>query len=244
MENRKLRIGDEILNYRLEKTLNKRLYIKIIPEVGVHVSAPASCNIAFIENMLTSKFEWIKKNISKVSMPKDKYKKRILTDGSIIKYLGEDITIQTSISKNIDASVVGNELRINCPEIALPHLDQILEQFYKFSANDYFINVYKDVLKLFPEVKIPPQMKIKNMKSRFGSYSKHTHSINMNASLMKFPLRIIEFIFAHELCHIKHMDHSAKFYAYFDSKMTDHRIRDKELKVLDKEYNLMEYVKI
>ena len=59
--------------------------------------------------------------------------------------------------------------------------------------------------------------------------------------LMKFPKRYIEFIIAHELCHTKHLDHSPNYYAYFDTKMPDHRQRDKELKLLDRQYNEMEY---
>ncbi len=238
----KIKIKDDVISYQLERTHNKRLYVRILPELGIKVSAPKSCTIPYIEDLLITKYDWLKKNLSKVNQ-KARRVKRTLANGSIVKYLGEDVIIQTVQSIKINLYLQDNTLLIHLPDSSHKFLELIIQYWYKIAARKIFIERYKECISRFPEIKNMPIIKIKNMTTRHGSYSTRTNAINLNSNLMKYPTKYIDFIIIHELCHTKHLDHSSNFYAYFDSKMPEHRQLDKELKLLEKKYSEFEFIK-
>lgn len=54
-------------------------------------------------------------------------------------------------------------------------------------------------------------VKIRSQSTRWGSCS-HNRDINLNSKLLFLPEALVENILLHELCHIKHLDHSEKFW--------------------------------
>ena len=61
---------------------------------------------------------------------------------------------------------------------------------------------------------IPPyKVKIKAMKTRFGSNSKQTHTISYASHLYTFSRDILDSLIVHELSHHFFFDHSSRFYS-------------------------------
>ena len=50
---------------------------------------------------------------------------------------------------------------------------------------------------------------------------------------MLYSPRAIDYVVVHELCHIRHKNHSRAFYAMIESIMPDYKQREKELKGYD-----------
>ena len=63
---------------------------------------------------------------------------------------------------------------------------------------------------------------IRNQRSRWGSCSSKGN-LNFNCLLMLFPDEVIDYVVVHELCHRKHMYHSAEFYSEVERVCPEYR---------------------
>ena len=70
---------------------------------------------------------------------------------------------------------------------------------------------------------------IRNQRSRWGSCSSKGN-LNFNCLLMLFSDEVIDYVVVHELCHRKHMNHSAVFYAEVERVFPEYRKCQKWLK--------------
>ncbi len=73
-----------------------------------------------------------------------------------------------------------------------------------------------------------PALAVRRMSTRWGSCSK-AGRILLNPELVKSHIECIDYVSVHELCHLKVMSHSAKFYRLLGSWMPDWRRRKDKL---------------
>ena len=75
----------------------------------------------------------------------------------------------------------------------------------------------------------PRRVRITSAKSRFGSCGRDGN-ICYSWRLMLYPAAAREYVVVHELCHMRHFDHSRAFYALLGSVLPDYRARRALLK--------------
>ena len=71
---------------------------------------------------------------------------------------------------------------------------------------------------------------IRNQKTRYGSCTAKGN-LNFNCLIMLMPEKIIDYVIVHELCHIKEMNHSRRFWNEVESILPDYKERRKWLKL-------------
>lgn len=74
-----------------------------------------------------------------------------------------------------------------------------------------------------------PALKIRCMKSRWGSCAYKQGAITLNSRLLQAPEACLEYVVAHELAHFIHPDHSSHFYSLLSHVMPDYKARKKLL---------------
>lgn len=75
----------------------------------------------------------------------------------------------------------------------------------------------------------PGRIAVRCQKTRWGSCSTKGN-LNFNCLLMLAPDGVIDYIVVHELCHLKHMNHSKHFYAEIEKVLPDYRQHQQWLK--------------
>ena len=76
---------------------------------------------------------------------------------------------------------------------------------------------------------IPNKITIKEIKYAWGSCSSKKN-ITINLELIKYSEKAIRYVILHELCHIKHMNHSKEFWKLIEKYMPEYKEIQKEFK--------------
>lgn len=71
---------------------------------------------------------------------------------------------------------------------------------------------------------------VRSMKTRWGSCTPARRSIRINARLAAYPPACLDFVIAHELCHLMEPSHNARFHALLDIYCPDNRAAAELLK--------------
>lgn len=74
------------------------------------------------------------------------------------------------------------------------------------------------------------EISIKKMCSRWGSCKTKERKISLNSELAKYDKRYLEYVFCHEIAHIKHADHSKNFHMFLETIFPEEKKVRKELK--------------
>ena len=88
----------------------------------------------------------------------------------------------------------------------------------------------QETYKLFQKYKVPyPALKIRCMKTRWGSCQPNDAIITLNSRLIETPKSCIEYVVLHEFAHFIHPNHSKQFWDFVTMLMPDWKERKKEL---------------
>lgn len=78
-----------------------------------------------------------------------------------------------------------------------------------------------------------PQIKIRTMRSRWGSCHYNKGIIILNTRLIEAPRESMEYVILHEFAHFVHPNHSRQFYGLVESLMPDWKERKAGLEHID-----------
>lgn len=94
--------------------------------------------------------------------------------------------------------------------IIKPNIDSMVKKLFK---NNTEVILTKKVPYWSQKTKIPySSFKVRDAISKYGSCTPRTKVLHFSSRLIMLPEDVIDAITVHELCHILHPNHSAKFY--------------------------------
>jgi len=104
-----------------------------------------------------------------------------------------------------------------------------IDKFYRESIEKVIpglVEKYSKLMNLYPS-----SIKYRKNKRTWGSCN-YKNGLNFNTQLCKFPIEIAQYVVVHELAHIKHKNHSKKFWNLVECYCPDYKEREKLFKTL------------
>ena len=96
------------------------------------------------------------------------------------------------------------------------------------------VSLFSETLDEFYPLFVPsgvkkPKLRVRTMKSCWGSCLVNKGIITLNRKLLMKPRECIEYVVVHELCHFIHPNHSKQFYGFMEQFMPDWKERKARL---------------
>ena len=150
--------------------------------------------------------------------------------GEIHKLMGEEYTliVEKSNSNSIRLDKHKKEILLYTNYETVENRKKIIYKWYlEYSKKIFYYYIEKWIKILDERIE---HISIKSMKTRWGSCNYNKRYVNINIELIKRSRFEIEYVILHELAHLKHPNHSKKFYDYVEKYMPNYKIAEKMLK--------------
>ncbi len=205
----------------------RSLRISIRPEGLVRVRAPKGTSKAFILERLEAKAAWIHRHLESFRQRKQAAPPPLFEDGARLLHLGAELTLSLAREPRNSVRLEGERLIVVTRREPTPEaVRRLVEGWRTVQARELFAHVIRELLPRLDALGAPrpKALTIRAMKSRWGSCSRQRR-ITLNLHLVKAPLVCIEYVAAHELCHLLRHAHDARFYALLAAVMPDWKQR-------------------
>ena len=169
-----------------------------------------------INSFLKKHTSWIEKQLKKIEKQKQLRPEFKYRTGDKFYYFGEPVTLEVSPSdrKRPAIRIRKNQMLITLHQNisksdGVTAVKKTIEQFYRKKAEE----VIHDRLQFFNEHYdfCYNRVTLRNQKSRWGSCSR-LKNLNFNWRLIMAPIEVIDYVVVHEMCHLKEMNHSARYW--------------------------------
>jgi len=216
---RELQYGSKKISYCLEFSNRKTLGITVTPDMEVWVRAPEGTKEERIAEKLEKRARWILKQQSYFlrfypKMPEKQYR-----GGESHLYLGRQYRLHVITAKKNDVHFTGREIQVH--HTAKSTVKSVLRTWYRHRAKQKFAEIAEPWIQRFEQYGV--QIKglfVQEMPTRWGSCTANGKII-LNPELIKAPKICIEYVIIHELCHLIHKHHTAKFFQLQSTLMPD-----------------------
>ena len=226
------RLRDTEIAFTVARSRRRRTIGLKVGDEGLVVTLPSGLGLHHAERAVREKEAWV---LDRLERAKARARPKLQgVDGEAIGWLGRELRLTVTGHGRARTVVERGPSRLEV------RVDERLDEAMAASAVRRALHRWRkaEALALMaPKLEAyadqigakPPKVFIREQAARWGSCSQDG-SIRMNARLVHFPEPLIDYVCAHEACHLKVMDHSARFHALMEQIMPDCAARRRALK--------------
>lgn len=214
--------GKTTIYYDLKRASRKTLAIEVHPDLSVIVIAPMYSTIKDIEAKLIKRGQWILKQWQYFESFLPRTPKREYVSGETHLYLGRRYVMKVIDYDSNLVKLQGGQLKVFVNGSINATARDVLAGWYKSRGEKILSKHLQKNLQAFENYNIEePQLFIRRMKKRWGSLTPSGKLI-LNPELIKTPVKCIDYVIIHELCHIIYPHHGKAFFELQEQMMPDY----------------------
>ena len=221
-----------LMNYILRRSKRKTIGITVSDTAEVVVSAPIFATKAMIDSVIHNKKSWIDAKLKIVNSRIESFTPKRFINGEEFKYLGDNFKLSILNDKHpirlIDSKLcVGLNKRTLQKETDNQLIKNKIITWYRKQAQEY---LNKKATKMASQIGVNPILIKEKAYKRSWGMCHNNGKIFINYKLIMAPKKVIDYVIIHELCHLKHPNHSRDFWNLVALHCSDYLSSKKWLK--------------
>jgi hypothetical protein len=234
--NREAHLDNALVAYEFKRGKRRTIGFSVGPE-GLVVNAPAWVPLYEVEAALREKSRWI---IKKLGETRERHQRLAANriewrDGARIPFLGEPVTVMldprhafSAVGAELQSGASGQTLQLGLPQAAAPEqIRDAVQAWLMRQARQVFVERLDHFA---PQLQVQwRRLSLSNAGTRWGS-ARIDGAIRLNWRLIHFRQPVIDYVVAHELSHLRVMDHSPRFWDTVRSVVPDYAALRGQLK--------------
>ena len=223
---RTINFGKSKIKYNIVRSDRRKTTAIVVNSAGVQILSPLQKSDEQIQKLVKSHSKWIYKK--QLWAQQESSQKIIYANDSKIPYLGKSYQLKVIVAKNDEGFFFRNgkftaKVKQSSPTKIKKLYIKWLEEKSQFIKNRVKSLSDKTGIKF-------SKIHIKGHRERWGSMSKNG-SLNFNVNLMRMPLKILDYVIMHELCHVQIPNHSSNYWTLLHKVMPDYEQRKEWLRI-------------
>lgn len=243
IQQRQVACDGGVITYLLTRKPVKNVNLRIKPDGRVLVSANNCVPVQLIDEFVQQKQAFI---LSALARFEEKRNQEADTpvryeSGECFWILGRQLMLEVEESMHEGVAVEGDSiiLRVRDRE-DFRHKELLMGKWMKAYQTTIFEGLVAKTYEQFRKYHVPyPKLRIRTMKSRWGSCHPGKGIITLNSRLIAASEECIAYVVVHEFAHFIHPDHSRQFWDFVTMMMPDWRERRAELSNLPTNNNIL-----
>lgn len=224
-ETRKVQTECGEIEFIFERKNIKNINLRIRHNGNVYVSAPKNVDENIADSFVVSKCMYIKNAVGSFERNDVSKAEMQYISGENVTLLGKNMRIK--IEKDSHEYINCDGVYV-CIHVKRPDYYNRKKNLLNNWLNEQCINIFNEIMQEVHKNFIPygvtyPQLKLRNMSSRWGSCLSDKGIITLNKRLIEAPKNCIEYVIYHEFCHFVHPNHSKNFYSLLQVMLPDWR---------------------
>jgi len=231
-QHRQIQLPDRALHYTLKRSSKRHTIGLKVSEDGLTVTLPARVSVVEADAVVREKARWVIDRLDRRAARAQPALQGL--DGEAVGWLGQSLRLTVQPHDKARSMVVQTDAAL------IVSVDAQLSDSDRARAVVSAVKRWRKRVALAlmtPKLEAyahqlgarRPRVSVREQKSRWGSCSADG-SIRMNARLIAFEEHLIDYVCAHEACHLQVMDHSARFHALLTGLMADQKARARALR--------------
>lgn len=214
---------------RLKRSDRKTLAISVLPDGTLELVAPLMAREDLILAKVAKRKAWISKQRRQFQTMNAKRPALRHVSGATHRYLGRQYRLKVEKGEVTGVVLKGGFLHVCVRVRTEEQVREVLELWYREKAKVQFSQRLAGWEQWCVKHKLPqPRLSLRSMQKRWGSALKDG-TICLNPELVRAAAPCIEYVIAHEVCHLKHPDHGRKFWNLLSQVMPDWKQRKARL---------------
>ena len=208
--------NDQLIDYEIRHrpTVTRRIHLEINNAGDLRVVAPRRMSRRAIHKTLQQRAGHVARFLIKARERQRDLPEYLYASGEKHLFMGRRYPLEflERQGKRGTVSLADDRILMMVPESTQDTVRSMLENWYRQRAQQHFaerLTVYSQAAP-WTAGELPP-MRLRRMKRTWGSCSSKG-VITLNPHLVKAPAECIDYVIAHEVCHLREHNHGKEFY--------------------------------